>query len=106
MLPNLIYGTFCLSLMTGTVLSTSQNSINLHINEDAVDVGNWTVGDCILAKFAMDFTIYTKNGYSSKIRLPSSAIAARDKNGTLCSKDVQKKQTLILSWNEAQKKQH
>ena len=49
---------FCLALLTaGTVLSTSNNLEDSHIHEDAVDIGNWTVGDCILAKFAMDFTV-------------------------------------------------
>ena len=27
------------------------------ISNQASDVGNWTVGDCILAKFAMDFSV-------------------------------------------------
>ena len=26
------------------------------------DVGNWTVGDCIMAQFAMDLTMHLPNG--------------------------------------------
>jgi len=95
---------FCLALLTaGTVLSTSHNFEDSHIHEDAVDIGNWTVGDCILAKFAMDFTIHTDKGNGTKMSMPSSALATKDNNGTMCSKDVKKEQTLILSWKEPQK---
>jgi len=89
-------------LAAGTVLSTSSELHTKGLNDD-VEVGNWTVGDCIMAKFSMEFTINTGDkGNYSKISLPPSAVAAKDNNGTLCSKDINKVQTLTLSWKEAQ----
>ena len=43
-----------------------------------------------------------KKGNFSKISLPASAVALPDNNGTLCSKDIKKVQTLTLSWKEKQ----
>jgi len=89
-------------LAAGTVFSTSSELDTKEHNDD-VEVGNWTVGDCIMAKFSMEFTINTGNkGNYSKISLPPSAVAAKDNNGTLCSKDINKVQTLTLSWKEKQ----
>merc|ERR1719412_973434 len=52
----------------------------------------------------MDFTINTGKGKGnvSKISLPHTAMATKDNNGTLCSKDIDKVQTLTLSWKEKQ----
>lgn len=98
-----IHLTTCFVLLAaGTVLSTSAQLDNRGSNDDA-EVGNWTVGDCIMAKFSMEFTVNTgKKGNFSKISLPASAVASPDNNGTLCSKDIKKVQTLTLSWKEKQ----
>lgn len=98
-----IHLTTCFVLLAaGTVLSTSAQLENRGSNDDA-EVGNWTVGDCIMAKFSMEFTVNTgKKGNFSKISLPASAVASPDNNGTLCSKDIKKVQTLTLSWKEKQ----
>jgi len=94
--------TIVVLLAAGTVFSTS-TEMNKDSGDDP-DVGNWTVGDCIMAKFSMEFTINTGKGKAnvSKITLPHTAIATKDNNGTLCSKDIQKVQTLTLSWKEKQ----
>ena len=47
--------------------------------------------------------IHAEKGNASKIALPTSAVAQKDNNGTLCSKDIKKVQTLTLSWKEPQK---
>jgi len=93
----------CLVMLTaGTVYSTSPiKDTTGAIHE--INTGNWSVGDCILAKFAMEFTIHAEKGNASKIALPTSAVAQKDNNGTLCSKDIKKVQTLTLSWKEPQK---
>ena len=49
------------------------------------------------------FQIHADKGNGTKMSMPSSAIATKDNNGTMCSKDVKKEQTLILSWKESQK---
>lgn len=52
-----IHLTTCFVLLAaGTVLSTSAQLDNKGSNDDA-EVGNWTVGDCIMAKFSMEFTV-------------------------------------------------
>ena len=43
-------------LVAGTVLSTSVELDTKGTNGDG-EVGNWTVGDCIMAKFSMEFTV-------------------------------------------------
>lgn len=98
-----IHLTTCFVLLAaGTVLITSAQLENRGSNDDA-EVGNWTVGDCIMAKFSMEFTVNTgKKGNFSKISLPASAVASPDNNGTLCSEDIKKVQTLTLSWKEKQ----
>jgi len=94
--------TCVLLLAAGTVFSTLAQ-LEARQSNDEGEVGNWTVGDCIMAKFSMEFTINTgKKGNYSKISLPASAIAAKDNNGTLCSKDIKKVQTLTLSWKDKQ----
>ena len=51
-----IHVTTCFVLLVaGTVLSTSVELDTRGQNGDA-EVGNWTVGDCIMAKFSMEFT--------------------------------------------------
>ena len=47
--------TIVVLLAAGTVFSTS-TELNKNSDDDP-DVGNWTVGDCIMAKFSMDFTV-------------------------------------------------
>ena len=42
-------------------------------------------------------------GNATQITLPDTAIATEDKNGTQCSKDIQKEQILELSWTGEQK---
>ena len=49
------------------------------------------------------FQIHTDKGNGTKMSMPSSALATKDNNGTMCSKDVKKEQKLILSWKEPQK---
>jgi len=88
-------------LASGAVSSTSPTVDTVNVNEEKV--GNWSVGDCILAKFAMNFTIYPEGGNGSTITLPPSAIADKDDKGSLCTSDVKKVQTLSLSWKEKQK---
>jgi len=97
-----MYWATCIALLaSSTVSSTAPQVKNLKVEDE--NVGNWSVGNCILAKFAMNFTIYPEGGNGSTIILPTSAIADKDQNGTLCSKDIKKVQTLTLSWNEDQK---
>ena len=50
----------------------------------------------------MALQIYTEKGNASKLILPASAVAKKDDNGTLCSKEPKKAQTLTLSWTEKQ----
>ena len=72
-----------------------------------MEIGSWHVGDCILAKFAMTFTIFETSAKdkrnATQITLPDTAIAKQDKNGTQCSKDLQKEQILELTWTGKQK---
>jgi len=89
-------------LTAGAVYSTTP-ILNKSGEIHEMNIGNWSVGDCILAKFAMNFTIHTEKGNASSISLPTSAVAQKDNNGTLCSKDATKVQTLTLSWKEPQK---
>ena len=47
----------CLALLaTGSVSSISPNANEINVNGNG-QVGNWSVGNCILAKFAMNFTV-------------------------------------------------
>jgi len=92
----------CITLLASSAVSSSSPQIK-NINANDGSVGNWSVGNCILAKFAMNFTIYPEGGNGSTINLPTSAVADKDQNGTLCSTDVKNVQTLTLSWNENQK---
>ena len=56
----------------------------------------------ILAAYQLQINTGKGKGNVSKITLPHTAIATKDNNGTLCSKDIQKVQTLTLSWKEKQ----
>jgi len=97
-----MYWAMCITLLASSAVSSSSPQIE-NINANDGSVGNWSVGNCILAKFAMNFTIYPEGGNGSTINLPTSAVADKDQNGTLCSTDVKNVQTLTLSWNENQK---
>merc|ERR1719434_57762 len=97
-----MYWAMCITLLASSAVSSSSPQIE-NINANNGSVGNWSVGNCILAKFAMNFTIYPEGGNGSTINLPTSAVADKDQNGTLCSTDVKNVQTLTLSWNENQK---
>jgi len=97
-----MYWAMCITLLASSAVSSSSPQVeNINVNDGSV--GNWSVGNCILAKFAMNFTIYPEGGNGSTINLPTSAVADKDQNGTLCSTDVKNVQTLTLSWNENQK---
>ena len=52
-------------LASGAVSSTSLTVDTVNVNEEKV--GNWSVGDCILAKFAMNFTV-SLNCHNSSIK--------------------------------------
>jgi len=97
-----MYWAMCITLLASSAVSSSSPQVE-NINANDGSVGNWSVGNCILAKFAMNFTIYPEGGNGSTINLPTSAVADKDQNGTLCSTDVKNVQTLTLSWNENQK---
>ena len=52
-----IHLTTCVLLLAaGTVFSTSAQLETRESNDEG-EVGNWTVGDCIMAKFSMEFTV-------------------------------------------------
>ena len=51
-----MYWATCIALLaSSTVSSTAPQVKNLKVEDE--NVGNWSVGNCILAKFAMNFTV-------------------------------------------------
>ena len=53
----MMYWPTCFALLaTGAVSSMSPTVNAINVN-DSEQVGNWSVGNCILAKFAMNFTV-------------------------------------------------
>ena len=99
-----IYWALCLfmSMAFEFLTVSSHNLDNTKLSNDGMDVINWSVGDCILARFNMTFSVYTDNeGNATNITLPSTAIVAKN-NRSHCSKVDGERQSLSLSWNERQ----
>lgn len=66
------------------------------------DVGNWTVGDCIMAQFAMELVAHLPN--STNVTVPPLHLlvpvgAKADQNQANCKLD-QDRQSLSLSWTD------
>ena len=54
-----MYWAMCITLLASSAVSSSSPQIE-NINANNGSVGNWSVGNCILAKFAMNFTVCHK----------------------------------------------
>ena len=91
-------------VMVGHLFNASAQEVRKkEVSNDVMNVGNWSVGDCILARFNMNFSIHTdNNGNAMQIMVPPTAIAGND-NRSHCSKVYGETQSLSLSWNEIQK---
>ncbi|TRY75297.1 hypothetical protein TCAL_01332 [Tigriopus californicus] len=89
-----------LSCSVGVALASPPHSL-------APDVGNWTVGDCILAQFAMEFTVpfpnsskffdshdKAPNSTTFKLDLPVNAVV--DKSQRQCGNNTQ---VLSFDWS-------
>jgi len=79
-------------------LSTFASSTSeRHPNLKAADAGNWTVGDCILAQFAIEVTVhYNTKDFNETMIVdvpPNATVAA----GSQCG---QAKQSLTLVWSD------
>jgi hypothetical protein len=67
----------------------------------SADTGNWTVGNCILAQFAMEITLHpNKTDANSTLTVKVPADAQVDKAQTNCGKDIQ---LMKLVWTETAK---
>jgi len=98
-----MYWPACFALLATGAVSSMSPTVSVRNVNDSEQVGNWSVGNCILAKFAMNFTIYPNGSDGTTITLPPSAVADNTDNKTLCSTDMKKVQTLTLTWTEKQK---
>lgn len=103
-----IHLTSCLMVLTAGIFpSASAKGLDgKAVTNYKMDAGNWSVGDCILAQFAMEFTVHTdeaKKNATKLISLPSTAKAEKDDKGhPHCSNETGKYQSLSLSWKERQ----
>ncbi len=94
-------------MSTSTLLSSAVLALALFVPSASAalteaDVGNWTVGDCILAQFAMELTAHPPNRTNVtepplRLTVPVTAKADRDQSNCNLPDD---KQTLTLSWSE------
>ncbi len=106
------------TLVAGAFLLASSSSAasSPGLTPADADVGNWTVGDCIMAQFAMELTLHLPgNGTNATsgggptpppappkpqpvtLRVPRGAKADRDQSNCKLPDD---RQSLTLSWSE------
>ena len=95
-------GVLCLYLSLSLCLCLGSGPISgAEAALEAADVGNWTVGKCIMAQFAMEFTLRPEAINPNKTVLVKVGPRAKaDKDQKYCGNTTQE---LNLHWYDAQR---
>ena len=95
MIWRLVGATTLVFTLATLAASRSSNKQDVVSDLDAADAGNWTVGDCILAQFAMEVKVHYSSNDSMVVDVSPAAKVNNDVS--VCG---QARQTLSLAWFE------